>query len=162
MIDPRKAGPLSPALFEYETSFENLTHYLFRYPAKFHPPIARSLIERLTEPGQTICDPFMGSGSLAIEAMVAAICDPFMGSGSLAIEAMVAGRNSIGVDVDPLAVAVARAKSRRYQIPSLRKHAEQLCEKLEKRERPASEYKRRMFVDLSKVSLRNQLRGLNV
>jgi predicted RNA methylase len=140
MIDPRKAGPLSPALFEYETSFENLTHYLFRYPAKFHPPIARSLIERLTEPGQTICDPFMGSGSLAIEAMVA-------------------GRNSIGVDVDPLAVAVARAKSRRYQIPSLRKHAEQLCEKLEKRERPASEYKRRMFVDLSKVSLRNQLRG---
>jgi predicted RNA methylase len=143
MIDPRKAGPLSPALFEYETSFENLTHYLFRYPAKFHPPIARSLIERLTEPGQTICDPFMGSGSLAIEAMVA-------------------GRNSIGVDVDPLAVAVARAKSRRYQIPSLRKHAEQLCEKLEKRERPASEYKRRMFVDLSKVSLRNQLRGLNV
>ena len=38
------------------------THYLFRYPAKFHPPIAQALLERYTEPGDWVHDGFCGSG----------------------------------------------------------------------------------------------------
>lgn len=141
MIDPRKSGPFAPALFEYGSEFDNLSHYLFRYPAKFHPPIVRSLIERLTQPGDTVCDPFMGSGTLAVEALVL-------------------GRNAVGMDVDPIAVAVARAKAHRYQVPRLRAVAEQLLQSLQKYERPANEYEQRMFVDLSKQNLDRQLRGL--
>jgi hypothetical protein len=134
-------GPLTPALFEYETRFENLTHYLFRYPAKFHPPIVRSLLNRLSDPGDTIYDPFMGSGSLAIEAMVS-------------------GRNAIGLDVDPVAVVVSRVKSHRYQMPSLRDHAARLDDRLQAHERTPAEYTHRMFVDLSMNNLQMQLRGL--
>jgi hypothetical protein len=143
MVDPQKAGPLTPALFEYETRFDNLTHYLFRYPAKFHPPIARALLNRLSDPGQTICDPFMGSGSLAIEAMVS-------------------GRNAVGVDVDPIAVAVARVKAHRYQMRSLRQNAAALSERLHRLERSSSEYTHRMFVDLSTKNLQRQLRSLRI
>jgi hypothetical protein len=141
MIDPKKTGPLAPAMFEYETDFDDLTHYLFRYPAKFHPPIVRSLLNRLSEPGQTIYDPFMGSGSLAIEARAS-------------------GRNAIGVDIDPVAVAIARVKAHRYQVPRLREHAVRLNAKLEGQERPSLEYRHRMFVDLSIKSLKAQLHGL--
>ncbi|MGC2775556.1 MAG: DNA methyltransferase, partial [Bradyrhizobium sp.] len=141
MVDPRHIGPSTPALFEYGTSFDELTHYLFRYPAKFHPPIVRALLDRLSEPGETVYDPFIGSGSLAIEAMAT-------------------GRNALGTDIDPLAVAVARAKTRRYQIPSLRQHAAHLLERLERHERPEAEYEKRMFVDLSNANLDRQLHGL--
>jgi hypothetical protein len=141
MVDPRHLGPSTPALFEYGTSFDEFTHYLFRYPAKFHPPIIRALLDRLSEQGETIYDPFIGSGSLAIEAMAT-------------------HRNALGTDVDPLAVAVARAKTRRYQVPSLRRHAAHLLEKLERHERPNVEYEKRMFVDLSNANLHRQLHGL--
>ena len=42
-----------------------LTHDLYRYPARFSPLFARAAIELFTKPGDTILDPFMGSGSTA-------------------------------------------------------------------------------------------------
>jgi methylase of polypeptide subunit release factors len=75
-----------------------LTHYLFRYPAKFHPPVARALIDKYSEPGQTIFDPFCGSGTSAVESLAT-------------------GRNAVGMDIDPVAIAVATAKTRR--LPSI-------------------------------------------
>ncbi|MEH3103458.1 MAG: DNA methyltransferase [Sphingomonas phyllosphaerae] len=65
---------------------------MFRYPAKFHPPIARKLIDLVSSPGETVLDPFCGSGTLLVEAVAA-------------------GRSAIGTDVDPLAVFVSRAKT---------------------------------------------------
>lgn len=76
----------------YAAASDKLNHNVFRYPAKFHPPVARSLIELVTDEGQTVLDPFCGSGTLLVEA--AAL-----------------GRNAIGSDIDPLAVFVARAKT---------------------------------------------------
>jgi 16S rRNA G966 N2-methylase RsmD len=141
MIDPTQAGSLNRALFEYGTSFEPLSHYLFRYPAKFHPPIVRELIERYTQPGDTVYDPFLGSGTLAVEAMAAK-------------------RNSLGADVDPIAVIVARAKTRRFQMRSLRSNAERLLKSIDRRERSAREYEHRMFVDLSVSNFNRQIEGL--
>jgi len=77
-----------------------LTHYLFRFPAKFHPPVARALVNGYTKPGDRVLDPFCGSGSLLVEAAVA-------------------GRNAIGTDVDPLAVFVSRAKTRVYDLANI-------------------------------------------
>lgn len=79
-----------------EADFDRLTHYLFRYPAKFHPPVVRALLERYTGKGECVFDPFCGSGTLLVEASVL-------------------GRPSIGLDVDPVAVAVTGAKVHRYQ-----------------------------------------------
>nr|MDQ4041145.1 site-specific DNA-methyltransferase [Actinomycetota bacterium] len=69
------------------------THYLFRYPAKFHPPVAQALLERYTEPGDCVLDCFCGSGTLLVEATVA-------------------GRSAVGSDVDPVAAFVSRVKAR--------------------------------------------------
>jgi SAM-dependent methyltransferase len=77
---------------EFEVSTDKLNHNVFRYPAKFHPPIARKLLELVTNEGQTVLDPFCGSGTLLVEAATL-------------------GRNSVGTDVDPLAVFVSRAKT---------------------------------------------------
>src|ERR1700683_4579658 len=95
---------------------ERLTHYLFRYPAKFHPPVVKSLISTYTKEGHTIFDPFVGSGTLLVEAVAA-------------------GRNAVGVDVDPIAVAVSGVKSRRYRPSSLEETADQLLSRLHRHER---------------------------
>jgi ParB-like chromosome segregation protein Spo0J len=51
----------------------------------------RSVIQKLTEPGQTVVDPFMGGGT------------PLLAAHAL-------GRNVVGCDVDPQAVATARKR----------------------------------------------------
>jgi len=111
-------------------SHPRLTHYLFRYPAKFHPPVVRALINRYTEPGDRILDPFCGSGTLLVEASVA-------------------GRHSIGSDVDPVATFVSRSKTARYGLVSLKKTSDRLLHRLAKRERSEKEYLSRRFDDLS-------------
>jgi predicted RNA methylase len=83
----------APSLLEVPEQAERLTHYLFRYPAKFHPPVVRALLERYTGTGDVVLDPFCGSGTLLVEAAVL-------------------GRRAIGTDVDPLAVFISRVKSR--------------------------------------------------
>lgn len=63
--------PLTTKRFRYvDKEVERLTHYLFRYPAKFHPPIVRALIEEYTARDECVLDPFCGSGSMLVEARV--------------------------------------------------------------------------------------------
>lgn len=115
--------------------FSKLSHYLFRYPAKFHPPVARALVESFTHTGDTILDPFCGSGTLAIEAAVH-------------------GRNSIGVDVDPLAVFVSRVKTKRLESRKLEQTWQVLRSRLDKLLRPKSEYIRRQHDDIKNATVR--------
>jgi 16S rRNA G966 N2-methylase RsmD len=123
-------GEIIMRKLEYgEFSGDRLTHYLFRYPAKFHPPVVRALISTYTAMDQTILDPFVGSGTLLVEALAAK-------------------RNAVGVDVDPIAVAVSAAKSRRIQPLPLREDAAKLLARLQPLERSQTEYEKRMFVDL--------------
>jgi hypothetical protein len=37
--------------FQFEGELDRVSHYLFRYPAKFHPPIARTLLAQYTRAG---------------------------------------------------------------------------------------------------------------
>ncbi|MBC7174598.1 MAG: hypothetical protein H5U40_19285, partial [Polyangiaceae bacterium] len=82
----REAEPLVLA-FERaaEEPFDTLTHGFHTYPARMHPAIARSLIRNLTRPGGRVLDPFCGSGTVVIEALVAE-------------------RMGVGLDLSPLAV----------------------------------------------------------
>jgi hypothetical protein len=97
-----------------------LTHHLFRFPAKFHPPIVRQLLTDYTEPGDCVLDPFCGSGTLLVEASVL-------------------GRNSIGIDVDPLSVFISRVKAHALRRSSLNSTIEQLDDALEGLQRSSDE-----------------------
>ena len=69
-----------------------LTHGIHKYPAKFFPELPRWLVERYSKEGDTILDPFMGSGTTNLEAMLL-------------------GRHSVGVDVDPFSRMLAKVKT---------------------------------------------------
>lgn len=72
-----------------ETSY--LTHGFHRYPAKFIPQIVSRLVERYTNTGDLVVDPFGGCGTTLIESKVM-------------------GRRSIAVDINPVAVLISKAK----------------------------------------------------
>jgi DNA modification methylase len=72
---------------------DRLTHAFHSYPARMHPSIAAEILARFADPGELVVDPFAGSGTVPIEAMVA-------------------GLPSVGVDRSPLAVRLASVKAR--------------------------------------------------
>jgi RMKL-like, methyltransferase domain len=90
-----------------------LTHRLFRFPAKFHPPVVGALLERYTKTDHHVFDPFCGSGTLLVEAAVA-------------------GRNATGTDVDPVAVFVADVKSHRLRADPLERRLDELLGQVER------------------------------
>jgi predicted RNA methylase len=135
------AGAASPLAIP-KGDFDRLTHYLFRYPAKFHPPVASTLIELFTTEGDLVLDPFCGSGTLLVEAAVA-------------------GRPSMGMDIDPLAVAVSEAKTHRFRASHLAASGATLVAALRDYARPAEEYERRKFTDLTDAEYADELQGVS-
>ncbi len=115
-----------------------MTHYLFRFPAKFHPPVVAALFERFTESGDVVLDPFVGSGTGLVEGVLL-------------------DRKCIGVDIDPVAVAVSRAKTRRYDVEDVRRASNRLLAALEPLDRSTDEYTRLAFDDLTAEELADTL-----
>jgi len=68
------------------------THGIHTYPAMFIPQVARRLLENYSQAGETICDIFCGSGSALIESKLL-------------------GRNAYGIDLNPFAIFLAKAKT---------------------------------------------------
>jgi hypothetical protein len=93
---------LEAAQKDRETA-DTLTHPFHTYPARLHPATAKILVELLGE-GATRTQP---------------IVDPFCGSGTVLVESRVNGFRTIGSDLNPLAVLVARAKT--WTVPQRRR-----------------------------------------
>src|SRR5678810_1107167 len=74
---------------------ETLTHPFHTYPARLHPATAKILVE------------FIGDGAGRTQPLL----DPFCGSGTVLVEARANGLRTIGTDLNPLAILVARAKT---------------------------------------------------
>lgn len=92
--DPDAAEALGAAFRRAaKESPDRLTHAFHGYPARMHPSLAAEILARFADPGDLVLDPFAGSGTVPIEAMLA-------------------GLPSIGVDRNPLAVRLARVKAR--------------------------------------------------
>ena len=51
-----------------DTSY--LTHSIYYYPAKFIPQVVRFCINEFTQKGDTVIDPFAGSGTVGLEALI--------------------------------------------------------------------------------------------
>lgn len=68
-----------------------LTHGLHKYPAKFFPELPCWLIKRYSKEGDTVLDPFSGSGTTNVEALLSR-------------------RYSIGIDVDPFSRYLSKVK----------------------------------------------------
>ena len=69
-------------------------HGFHAYPARLHPITARRLLTGLTRPGDCVLDPFCGSGTVLVEALLQ-------------------GRIAVGLDANPLAVMLASYKLKR-------------------------------------------------
>jgi hypothetical protein len=74
----------------YDTSYAS--HDLHAFPAKFPPQLPRKFILGLTQPGDVVLDPMMGSGTTIVEAYLN-------------------DRRSIGFDIDPLARLITSVKT---------------------------------------------------
>lgn len=68
------------------------THGFHNYPAMFIPQVARKLILAFSQEGDLVCDIFCGSGTTLVESTLL-------------------NRNSIGIELNPLAVLIARVKT---------------------------------------------------
>ena len=78
--------------FENVRSVEQWTHGYHRYPAKFLPNLVKKLIEEYTTQNDLVVDLFAGCGTTLVESKIH-------------------GRRSIGVDINPVAELITKAKT---------------------------------------------------
>jgi len=75
-----------------------LTHWIYPYKGKFHPQMIRALMNIIgLKQGDTVLDPFIGSGTTAVEAQLLGI-------------------NCVGVDVSPLCVLQSKVKTESIDV----------------------------------------------
>lgn len=75
-----------------------LTHWIYPYKGKFHPQMIRSLLNIIrVKPGETILDPFIGSGTAALECQLL-------------------GVNCVGIDISPLCVLQSKVKTQSLYV----------------------------------------------
>jgi len=75
-----------------------LTHWIYPYKGKFHPQMIRALLNIIG----------LGQGSNVL--------DPFIGSGTTAIEAQLLGINCVGIDISPLCVLQSKVKTESIDV----------------------------------------------
>lgn len=137
-------GPVRTGRLAFDPAADGrLTHYLFRYPAKFHPPVVKKLLAEYTRPGQRVLDPFCGSGTLLVEAAVA-------------------DRHATGTDVDPVAVFVSSVKAKPISASQLERSLACLLDELIAMKRPDKEYEDRKWDDISLDGFAREAEGLAI
>ncbi|MBN1899734.1 site-specific DNA-methyltransferase [Candidatus Sumerlaeota bacterium] len=88
-----------------------MTHGFHRYPAKFFPELPRWIIRKYSKEGDVVLDPFSGSGTTNVEALLNR-------------------RNSVGIDVDPFSRYLSCVKTTPVKINQLKEAHEVLLEKI--------------------------------
>jgi hypothetical protein len=71
------------------------SHGLLQYPAMMVPQMVRALLREICE----------------TEPAVRSVCDPFVGSGTVLTEATLRGLNFVGRDINPLAILLCKVKA---------------------------------------------------
>jgi hypothetical protein len=89
-----------PATDDDDDPARSYVHGFHTYPARMHPVTAARLVNA-----------FMG--------LSGCVLDPFCGSGTVIVEALIAGRAAVGTDLNPLAVRLAACKTRPRTVAEL-------------------------------------------
>src|SRR5215212_2860233 len=84
---------VAPATDADDDPARSHVHGFHTYPARLHPETAARLVEAFARPGGKVLDPFCGSGTVLVETLIR-------------------GRVPLGTDLNPLAVRLARCKTR--------------------------------------------------
>ncbi len=92
-------------------------HRIHPYPAMLHPLLVDFLIDKYAEERAVIFDPFCGSGVTLLQSKLN-------------------GYESVGFDINPIALLIARAKTRTYGKEKLREESKSLSESLHKSATP--------------------------
>lgn len=75
-----------------------LTHWIYPYKGKFHPQMIRALLNIMQiKEGDTVLDPFVGSGTAALECQLLGI-------------------NFMGIDISPLCYLLSRVKTESIDV----------------------------------------------
>lgn len=75
-----------------------LTHWIYPYKGKFHPQMIRALLNIIKmKRGETLLDPFIGSGTAILEAQLLGI-------------------NGMGIDISPLCVLISKVKTESIDV----------------------------------------------
>ena len=90
-----------------------ITHGYYTYPAKFIPQVARRLILENSKEGDIVVDPFMGSGTTMVEAIVN-------------------NRIGIGTDINEIAFLMSKVKTTPLDILKLTEQYETISKDLSK------------------------------
>ncbi len=88
-----------------------LTHGLHKYPAKFFPELPRWLIKRYSKKYDIVLDPFAGSGTTNVEALLNK-------------------RHSVGIDVDPFSRFLSKVKTTPVNEETLLRSSEDILKKI--------------------------------
>ena len=97
------------------------THGIHRFPAKFIPQVPRFCMEHYSKQGDVVLDPFMGSGTTLLEAMLL-------------------GRDAYGIDIHPLARLIAKTKVTPLPIEQLSDTADKLLRDIRRDDGDNSEF----------------------
>lgn len=119
------------------------THQFFKFPAKFHPPVVRWALANYGRRGSFVLDPFTGSGTVQVEALVEGI-------------------SSIGIDIDPLACLVSQAKTKLISPERLRHEFARIQSILLPFIESHSDRESRGGADISENRFQDELDGLTI
>ncbi len=93
---------------EYERTKH--VHRLHPYLGKFIPQLVEFFLSRFFHKGDTILDPFVGSGTTLVEGNIL-------------------GLNTIGIDISPFNCLISEVKTKKYDIPTLESEIKDILEK---------------------------------
>ena len=104
------------------------THGLHTYVAAMIPALARRLIDTYAPAGGTVLDPFCGGGAVLVEAVRS-------------------GRQSVGRDINQLAVLVSKAKTTHIEADAIRTAGAKAIEQAASYDGPAIRFAQSDFVE---------------
>lgn len=97
-------NPVNDQIYEIipdKSKIVSSTNRLFnKYPTRYISAVPRFAILKYSNPGDIVLDPFCGSGTTAIEAMLQ-------------------GRNALSIDIDPFARLLIKVKTTRYDAADI-------------------------------------------
>lgn len=95
-------------------------HSFHRYYGKLIPAIPRAYIREFTKEGDLIFDPFVGSGTTALEARYL-------------------DRNFVGVEINPLSILISQIKTNNYSVELLKRIQDRLFSLIEEDDKDVKE-----------------------